>query len=249
MAGLNATDARIFRITHVRNVPWMLDHGLVCRASERADPNFITIGLPELIEKRRTHPVPIAPGGTLADYVPFYFTPASVMLFNIKTGYNGVAKRPNSDIAILVSSLPKLRASGVPFVFTNGHAYMQETDYFNDLRDLDRIDWGILQRRDVRRDTDDPGKLGRYQAEALAHRLVPVSALLGIACYDVGAKAALEAEVIRRGLALRVVLRLTIISDHDSIHTGQPPRRRRERGREHCEYGRRDGQGDRFDVP
>jgi hypothetical protein len=207
MAGLNATDARIFRITHVRNVPWMLDHGLVCRASPQADPNFITIGLPELIDKRRTHLVPIAPGGALADYVPFYFTPASVMLLNIKTGFNGVTKRPNADIAILVSSLPKLQASGVPFVFTNGHAYMQETDYFNDVRDLDKIDWGILQKRDFRRDPDDPGKMGRYQAEALAHRRVPVSALLGIACYDAGAKAGLEAEVARRGLALRVIAR------------------------------------------
>lgn len=207
MAGLNAKDARIFRITHVQNVPWMLDHGLVCRSSPQADPNFITIGLPDLIDKRRNHPVPIAPGGTLADYVPFYFTPASVMLMNIKTGYNGVTKRPNPDIAILVSSLPTLQKAGVPFVFTNGHAYMQETDYFNDLCDVDKIDWGILQRRDFRRDPDDPGKMGRYQAEALAHRHVPVSALLGIACYDAAAKAALDAEVNRRGLGLRVISR------------------------------------------
>ena len=207
MAGLNARDARIFRITHVRNVPWMLDHGLVCRSSAQADPNFITIGMPDLIDKRRTHPVPIPPGGTLADYVPFYFTPASVMLYNIKTGYNGVTRRPNTEIAILVSSLPKLQEMGVRFVFTNGHAYMLETDYFSDLRDLDKIDWTILQNRDFKRDPEDPGKVGRYQAEALAHRHVPVDALLGIACYDESAQAALEAEVQRRGLSLQVAVR------------------------------------------
>jgi hypothetical protein len=207
MAGLNARDARIFRITHVRNVAWMLDHGLVCRSSKLADPNFITIGIPDLIERRKTHPVPIAPGGTLGDYVPFYFTPASVMLLNIKTGRNGVVQRPNSDIAILVSSLPKLQEAGVSFVFTNGHAYMQETDYFNNIRDLDKIDWGLLQRRDFRRDPDDPGKVGRYQAEALAYQHVPASALLGIACYDSVAQATLEAEVQRRGLRLQVATR------------------------------------------
>jgi hypothetical protein len=183
----------------------MLDHGLVCRNSPHADPNFITIGLPDLIDKRKTHPVTIGPGGTLADYVPFYFTPASVMLLNIKTGYNGVTKRPNADIAILVSSIPTLQQAGVPFVFTNGHAYMQETDYFDDSRDLDKVDWDILQRRDFARDPDDPGKMGRYQAEALAYQHVPVSALLGIACYDDTVRATLEAEVNRRKLPLKVV--------------------------------------------
>lgn len=207
MAGLNAQDARIFRITHVRNVAWMLEHGLVCRSSKLADPNFITIGLPDLIERRKAHPVPIAPGGRLGDYVPFYFTPSSVMLLNIKTGRNGVVRRPNSEIVILVSSLPKLQELGVPFVFTNGHAYMQETDYFNDISDLDKIDWSLLRRRDFRHDPDDPGKVGRYQAEALAYQHVPVSALLGIACYDRLAQTTLEAEVQRKGLRLPVVQR------------------------------------------
>lgn len=206
MAGLNAQDARIFRIAHVRNVPWMLDHGLVCRSSALADPNFITIGMPDLIDRRKTHPVPIAPGGTLSDYVPFYFTPASIMLLNIKSGRNGVVQRPNSEIAILVSSLPRLQQAGVPFVFTNGHAYMTETDYFSDVADLNKIDWGILQRRDFKRDPDDPGKMGRYQAEALAHKSVPVGALLGIACYDKSAKAMLDRELAQRNIALQVAV-------------------------------------------
>jgi hypothetical protein len=208
MAGLNAKDARIFRITHIDNVPWMLDHGLVCRASNLADPNFIIIGIPDLIAKRKDHPVPIAPGGRLSEYVPFYFTPASIMLLNIKTGKNGVVQRSQSDIAILVSSLHKLRELGVPFVFTNGHASLQETDYFSDIADLDKLDWGILQRRDFKRDPEnDPGKVGRYQAEALAHRRVPVSALLGIACYDLKAKAKLDAEIRKRNIAIKTAAR------------------------------------------
>lgn len=205
MAGLNAQDARIFRITHVRNVPWMLDHGLVCRSSAEADPNFITIGMPDLIDRRRTHPVPLPPGGTLSDYVPFYFTPWSVMLLNIQTGRNGVVKRHPSEIAILVSSLPKLEACGVPYVFTNGHAYMAETYFFNDRRYLDHVDWDLLQRRDFKRNPEDPGKMGRYQAEALAFQRVPVEALLGIACYDEPTRAALAVEVQRRNLPLQVL--------------------------------------------
>ena len=122
MPKLGPEAARIFRITHVANVPWILQHGLHCKTSQTVDPNFVPIGLPELIQQRMNRPVPIAPGGLLGDYVPFYFTPWSVMMLNIKTGRNGVIKRANRDIVILVSSLHKLDEMGIRFVFTNGHA-------------------------------------------------------------------------------------------------------------------------------
>jgi len=200
MASLGPEAARIFRITHVRNVPWILDHGLHCQTSNLADPNFVPIGMPDLIEKRATRIVPLAPGGPLGDYVPFYFTPWSIMMFNIKTGHNNVIQRPNAEIAILVSSLPRLNELRVLFLFTSGHAYMQESEYFDDLANLSRIDWDLLKRRDFKRDPEDPGKLGRYQAEALVHRHLPIEALLGIACYDSATQTGLEAEVRQRRL-------------------------------------------------
>lgn len=108
MPTLGPESAHIFRITHIDNVRWMLRHGMRCRSSSTQDPNFKRIGNPELIEKRRTHIVSVAPGGLLCDYVPFYFTPWSIMLYNIKTGYNGVPHVPNREIVIMVSSLHKL---------------------------------------------------------------------------------------------------------------------------------------------
>ncbi len=200
MAALGSESAHIFRITHVRNVPWILDQGLHCQSSNVVDPNFIPIGLPDLIKKRVTRVVPIAPGGTLGDYVPFYFTPWSIMMLNIKTGHNGVIKRPNSEIAILVSSLHKLSELSVPFLFTNGHAYMEEAEFYSDLASLHQVDWPLLQSRSFKTDPEDPGKQGRYQAEGLVHRHLPIDALLGIACYDSATQALLQTEVTRRGL-------------------------------------------------
>ena len=77
---LTPEKALIFRITHRSNVPWILKNGLHCRSSAIVDPNFTGIGNPELIERRRHRKVDILPGGTLEDYVPFYFTPFSPML-------------------------------------------------------------------------------------------------------------------------------------------------------------------------
>ncbi len=90
-AEINLTPERalIFRITHVDNIPWILDHGLHSRSSSTRDPDYRVIGNPDLIEKRRHREVPIRPGGTLSDYIPFYFTPHTPMLFNIKTGFQG----------------------------------------------------------------------------------------------------------------------------------------------------------------
>ncbi len=204
MAAIGPESAYIFRITHINNLPWILDHGLHCQHDSPADPNFVPIGMPDLIRRRATRSVPHGPGGTLGDYVPFYFTPWSIMLLNIKTGYHNVIKRPNHEIAILVSSLYRLQEIGIRFVFTNSHAYLQESEYFEDMSDLNRIDWDLLRRRDFQRVPDDPGKVGRYQAESLAYKHVPIEGLLGITCYDGTVKQRIENEVHSRGLSVKI---------------------------------------------
>jgi hypothetical protein len=181
---LSPQKALIFRITHRDNIPWILENGLHCRNSNRLDPNFVSIGNETLIHDRQQVVVPIAPGGTLSDYVPFYFTPHSVMLFNVKTGYHGIRQRRNDEIVFLVSSLHRLTQDNVRFVFTDRHARLDFVDFYSDMGELTRINWRILQNRDFRRDNNDLGKLERYQAEALVHRHLPMTSILGIVCYN-----------------------------------------------------------------
>jgi hypothetical protein len=204
---INSSKCLIFRITHIENVPWILDNGLHCRNSPVCDPSFRDIGNPDLIGKRAHREVPIPPGGTLSDYVPFYFTPYSPMLLNIRTGYNGMKKTPMPDIAILVSSLRTVADNGIPFVFTDRHAYVRAARFSSDLADLHQVDWKILQNRDFKRDPNDLGKAERYQAEALIHRFLPVTALLGIACHGTAQEESVRAEVEARSLSLTVVTR------------------------------------------
>lgn len=167
----------------------------------------MNIGNPELIDKRAKHAVPLPPGGFLNDYVPFYFTPFSPMLRNIHTGWGGIRKRQNGEIIILVSSLHHISKLGLPFLFTDRHACCQWANFYGDLTDLDKIDWSILQRRDFRRDPDDPAKFERYQAEALVHQHLPVGGLLGIVCYTEELKTFIEQQVQYRDLNLRVYAR------------------------------------------
>jgi len=200
---LNPEKALIWRIVHRDNLPWILDNGLHCANSGILSPNYVNIGNPDLIDKRRHRAVPIAPRGTLADYVPFYFTPFSVMMKNIHSGWS-VQQRRNEEIVILVSSLHRIKELGLPFVFTNAHAYPHWTSYYSDLEQLNQIDWNILQHRDFKRDPDDPRKMERYQAEALIYRHLPIEGLMGVICYTDAVKRRIEQERQRRNLNLSV---------------------------------------------
>lgn len=202
---LKPEKALIFRITHRDNVPWLLDNGLHCRNSGIVDPKFVTIGNLDLIDRRQHRVVPIPPGGTLSDYIPFYFTPYSPMMLNIKTGYGGIRQRTNDEIVILIGSLHNLQEQQVDFIFTDRHAYLQAAQFSSDLSDLNQIDWEILQKRDFKRDSNDPEKIERYQAEALIHGNLPISALLGMVCYDSKNKAWIDDQVNQRDLNLKIV--------------------------------------------
>ena len=201
---LSAERAWIFRITHIENVPWILRHGLHCQSSDQVDPGYVSIGNPDLIAKRVSRSVPIHPHGTLADYIPFYFTPYSIMMYNIKTGYHGGIPRPNSEIAIMVASLRRLAKGGVSVVYTDRHAYLATAGFFSSMDDLDEIDWQVLQRRDFRRDPERPEKTDRYQAEALIHEYLPVDRLAGIVCYTEKGVQTLEREVREAQIELRI---------------------------------------------
>ncbi|RDH42137.1 type II toxin-antitoxin system toxin DNA ADP-ribosyl transferase DarT [Zooshikella ganghwensis] len=204
---LNPQKALIWRIVHRDNISWILDNGLRCGNSTMQAAKWVHIGNPELIDKRAEHPVPVGTGGVLNDYVPFYFTPFSPMMINIRSGWGGIQQRANEEIVILVSNLYKIRELGLSFVFTDSHAYYAWSNFYTDLSDLDKVDWGIIQARDFRRDPDDPEKFERYQAEVLIHQFCPIDALKGMVCYTETIKRQLNKALQQRQIDIPVYVR------------------------------------------
>ncbi len=197
---LSADKALIFRIVHRDNVQWILENGLHA-ANGKRDPKYRNIGNVDLIDKRSTRVIKVSPGGTLSDYIPFYFTPFSIMMYNIHTGYN-VPQVSNDEIVILVSSLHRVKELGIPFVFTDQHAYPVMADYFTDLSDLKEVDWDLLNSRNFKHDPDDPGKKERYQAEALIWKYLPAEGLLGICCHTNEVAEQIQPAIDRRKLTI-----------------------------------------------
>lgn len=192
---LSPEKALIFRITHIGNVPWILENGLCASQHPNQDADFRSIGLPDLIEARKQREIPAPPGGTLADYVPFYFTPYSPMALNIVTGRN-VPPQPRQNLAVIVSSLHRARELECAFVVADRHAYLSTARFTNDIKKLDEwVPWDLLRTRNFSHDPENPEKIERYQAEALIHWHLPVDALFGVVVYNDEADAWLRARV------------------------------------------------------
>ena len=194
-----APSTLIYRITHIENVPWILDHGLHCASSPAQDPSFVPIGLADLIEKRNTRAVAVPPSGFLSDYVPFYFCRHSRMMFKIATG-DGVPRVDQALIVYLVSSVETLTTLGSRFLFTNRHAYLKNAEYFSDVADLSNLDWPLIQGRDFRKDLNDPDKGARREAELLVYRQLPLTGVLGIACLNAAAQSRIATWSQARGI-------------------------------------------------
>ncbi len=204
---LTSQRALVFRITHIENVSWILDHGLHCASSAVKDPNFRRIGDPDLIEKRERREIPIKPFGTLSDYVAFYFTPHSPMLLKITSGHGGIKRVSASDIVVMVSSLHVFKEQGIPFLFTDSHAYLCDARFFEDLADLTAVDWPLIRSRNFKYSSDDPGRKQRYEAEVLVHRHVPLSALMAVVCRSEKECETIQEQVSQRNLGLKVAVR------------------------------------------
>lgn len=174
---------RLFRMTHIENLRFILRDGLYAPNAKRY-AEYLNIGDEVLIAQRKEFVVPVAPGGVLSDYVPFYFGGRSPMLLNIKTGYRGVRQREQSEIVFLCAHIDVIVNSCPDFCFTDGHAKDSLTAYYNNLENLDKVDWSVVSLSYWSNTEDDPDRMRRKQAEFLVKNYVPLSCVSGIIVFD-----------------------------------------------------------------
>jgi len=188
----------IYHITPINNLERIIaEGGLRCdRAAQEL--KVVNIGHRHIKERRMNRQVPVGPGGTVGDYVPFYFAPRSPMLYAINGGWVEGYKGGQKPIIYLCSTAESVSEAGLQWVFTEGHADMRFTDFFDDLKDLDKIDWNVMQAR-YWNDTDEaPDRKRRRQAEFLVYEFFPWELVSYIGVYD-HSIAAKVGEIIKGG--------------------------------------------------
>lgn len=188
-------DIRVYRITHIDNVPHILKHGVTQKNSSNANPDFRPIGDTSLIDFRSEYQVWVNNGIagnqlkkiSLGDFIPFYFGVRMPMLYVVQNGGNFVPDRIDPDqIIYLALSLDRIITARLEFYFSDGHATDAYTQFYDkDCVDniTDIIDWKSIKTRywggegqlDVKR---------KKQAELLVKNDVPPTCLVGYGCYS-----------------------------------------------------------------
>ncbi|MBE9603134.1 DUF4433 domain-containing protein [Pedobacter sp. MC2016-24] len=207
MPGKPPNIVKIYRIVHIDNIEYLLTHGLFNREHEKADPNYINIGDSDLIRNRHDYPVGInPPGGSLGEFIPFYFGRLSPMLLKIKTGGSGVNRLPQEKIVYIVCKVDDIVNQCEEWCFTDGHAKKKISAFYNKLDDLDEVYWDKVDLRYWNNTEEDFDKMRHKQAEFLVRFHVPVNCILGLVTHN--KSVALQIEQIVESLGLEIPVRV-----------------------------------------
>jgi hypothetical protein len=172
----------IYHITHIGNLESIIQNeGLWCdNKVHQHRIGSMDIAHGNIKSRRARTRVPVGAQGTLADYVPFYFAPRSPMLYVISRGGVEGYTGDQDGILHLVSYAEYVQSQNIPFTFTDGHAIMIYSSFFDDLEDLDNVDWDIMQDRYWHDTAEDMDRKRRRQAEFLVHDFFPWSLIVEI---------------------------------------------------------------------
>lgn len=194
---MDIADIKLYRMTHIDNIPHILQYGVVHSSSPDQNPGYVSIGDKTLIDFRRSKRVKINPEQSivLGDFIPFYFGVRMPMLYVMQRGGNFVEKAYNPEEIVYVAiSLKKIVDNGYEFYFTDGHATDFLTSFYSE-KNLDSLpellDWSAIKAHNWSGDGIETDLKRRKQAEFLVRQDVAADCIYGYACYNETAKARL----------------------------------------------------------
>ncbi|NMD42240.1 MAG: DUF4433 domain-containing protein [Firmicutes bacterium] len=176
MAGFPDTPY-IYHITDVSNLSSIIEDGGLWSDAEMVKQSkpVLSVGMNPIKQRRFRLPVKCYPHDRVADYVPFYFCPRSIMLFIIHCSNHPdlVYRGGQGQIIHLEADFCKVinwaNSSRNRWAFTHANASAYLTEFHNRLDDLGEIDWEAVAARDFRARRVREGK----QAEFLVYQFFP----------------------------------------------------------------------------
>ncbi|WBB77259.1 DUF4433 domain-containing protein [Micromonospora sp. WMMD882] len=170
--------------THIDNLPSILATGALV-ADNLVDGHLLTdVGSISIKASRRKREVPCAPGGVVADYVPFYYAPQSPMMYRIacdhRDGKAGCYPGGDDPLVYLVSTVARVHAAGLGWVASDGNCAAELTCFSNSLHDMgELVDWALMREKVWRNTEEDGDRMRRRMAEFLVHREFPLRLMAG----------------------------------------------------------------------
>lgn len=198
----------VYRIIPIQNLDYILRDGLHCKNAGKKDKGFVTIGSSEIITQRDTRIVKCFPDTVVNDYVPFYFSVRTPMLYNIITGH-GVPASPQKDIIYICCKLNELVTGDFQWCFTDGNAAKRLTKFARKLTSLELLDWRSITTTDFRDENadGDEDRIRKKHAEFLVKDHVPVNYIKGIVVLNQAKKEQVEAIIDELDLKIEVKIK------------------------------------------
>lgn len=188
---------RIFHITAITNLPSIAARRELCAKGRLADQNltYSSIAYQGAQGRRAVKTIPHPPGGVIHDYVPFYFAPRSPMLYTINRGNVADCPHRQQDIVHFVTDVDAVTENNRRFVFFDYNATLDLAECFNDLGNLDKINWPLFFEspqlkgfckywKSTMTNPNWTLRMETRQAEFLVHETVPLALIRGIGTYN-----------------------------------------------------------------
>lgn len=191
----------LYRITHIENIPHILQYGITHKDSQNKNPDYKNIGDLSLIDTRSKKTVIVdngeinpkngLPSITLGNYIPFYFGVRMPMLYVAQHGGNFVERATSpSDIIYLACSVSKIISSNINFFFTDGHATDMLTSFYDATKIdqlVDIVDWEAV-KSSYWGGNENLNTKRKKQAEFLVSGDLSPDLIIGFGCYNEQAK-------------------------------------------------------------
>lgn len=197
---MNLEDIKIYRMTHINNIPHILINGITNSLSVNRNHNYITIGDLSLINTRSNKQVAVEKGVfhtgdtkfiILGDFIPFYFGVKMPMLYVVQNGGNFVDKPTTAeDIIYIVCSVNQIASCFEEYYFSDGHATDLLSTFYDSksIADLPNIiDWDAV-RKSYWGGQENLNLKRKKQAEFLIRYDISPNFILGFGCYNEVAK-------------------------------------------------------------
>lgn len=211
---------RLFHISAIANLAAICATGglLSKNGGAAAGINYQNIAYSGAQGARAGRAVPNPPGGSIHDYVPFYFAPRSPMLFTINRGNVPGCPWRQADIVHFETTVQQIAALGRPFVFYDRNATLQYSAPHTSLADLDTaVAWDLILEaptldgfckyfHDVVSNPRYVDRRERRQAEFLVRTSVPLTHVTRLGVIDAARKAEAERILNGAGIALPVAV-------------------------------------------
>jgi hypothetical protein len=199
----------VFRLIHIDNLPACLEQGGMYAPNHApaGGQGYRTIHNIDIQKVRRQRPIRCGPQGTVHDYVAFYFGPRSPMLLQWHTGQVESYDEGQTPLVYAVSTVEAIVQAGLDFVFSDGHGIAAFTEWFDDLANLDKVDWGMVYAEYWADTVEDMDRQRRKQAEFLVHRFCLWDVIDRIGVINDEIKVRVERILARHGSSTPVAVR------------------------------------------